>query len=160
MFLLAFVMTWLRPKAVPTLRLIALGTAFALITSEAGGYTTTMIIFGVFAEPWRGVGRKWAIVVDYFLSIPADIVFFRSPTLFTVHDSFLGGQPVLSDYGLAIGPFIRRGLTILIAVALAAVTIWDVWRDIRVQGWRERLRFRLDLSVMVGTGKAAIVSRR
>ncbi len=150
MILLAFVMTWLRPEAVPTLRLVTLGTALALITAEASGYTATLILFGVFAEPWRGIGRKWAIVVAYILSIPSDIVFFKVPTLFAVRDSFLSGQPVLPDYGVAIGPFLRPGLVISIAVALAAVTIWDVWRDIRVQGWRGRQRFRFDLPIMVG----------
>ena len=108
----------------------------------------------------RLTALKWAIIVDYFLSIPAGIVFFRVPALFTVRDSFLGGQPVLPDYGVAIGPFIRPGLIISIAVALAAVTIWDVWRDIRVQGWRGRRRFRHDLPVMVGAGEAAILSHR
>lgn len=150
MILLAFVMTWLRPEAVPALRLVTLGTALALITAEAGGYTTTLILFGVFAEPWRGIGRKWAIVVAYILSIPADIIIYKIPSLFSVRDSFLGGQPVLPDYGVGIGPFLRPGLIISIAVALAAVTIWDVWRDIRFQGWRGRRRFRYDLPVMTG----------
>jgi hypothetical protein len=123
-----------RPQRVPMYRLVFLSIAAALITSEAGGYTQMFLILFVFMEPWRGFGRIWAIVVCYILCIPADIPIVWVPPV--VRESFLGGGPVIAQYAVGVGPFLRPGLVLSVAVALSCVTLRDVWDQFRSEGWR------------------------
>lgn len=158
MIVMAFVAAWVRPEVAPTLRLVTLGVALALITSEAGGYTQTMILFGVFAEPWRGPARKIAILAAYVLCLPFDIVFFPIPSVLL--DSYLGGQPTLGDFGAAYGPFVRPALLIVIAVALSSATIAAVWRDVRLRAWRGSARLHVGGDEGIPKGAASAIGRR
>lgn len=130
---LAAVATWLRPGVVPTYRLAFFGTALALISSEAGGYTQIMVFLFVFMEHWRGVGRPFAIICAYILCLPGDIVIGAIPPL--VRESYLAGHTVEVHFGVGLGMFVRPALLIAIAVSISLVTIRDVWRDIREHGW-------------------------
>lgn len=132
--LAAVAAAWLRPHVVPTYRVTNLAIALALITAESGGYTQMLVIFFVFMEPWRGAGRRVAIICAYLLCIPLDIPIDHLPS--STRDSFLAGGPVVVDITLNIGPFLRPLLMQMIAVALCCVTLRDVSRDIRRHGWR------------------------
>lgn len=145
---LAAAATWLRPEAVPTYRLAFFGTVLALISSEAGGYTQVMVVLFVFMEPWRGIGRPFALICAYLLCLPGDIPIGYIPPL--IRESYLSGTRVEVQFSVAIGMFLRPGLMIAIAVALSAVTIRDVWADIRQQGWRNRWRYRRDWPLLPG----------
>lgn len=150
MIVFAVIMTWFRPEVISMFRLTNLGISMAVITSETGGYVHALVILFTFMERWKGFGIKWAIVACYVLCIPADIVIDRLVPVF--RESFLGGRPVLFDFALTLGPFIRPLILLSIAFALACVTIREVWNDIRNQGWTFRWRFRRDAPIMVGVG--------
>lgn len=150
--LLAVMMAWMRPEAVSMFRLTNLGISMAVITSETGGYVHALVILFTFMERWKGIGIKWAIIACYILSIPADIVIDRLVPVF--RESFLGGQPVIFDFALTLGPFIRPLILMSIPFALSCVTIREVWNDIQHQGWRLRWRYRHDAPIMVGEGAA------
>lgn len=149
--LLAALAVWLRPEAVSPHRAIFLGTAMALISSEAGGYTQILIILLVFMEPWRGIARPIAIVLCYVLCFPADIIVGSVPPF--VRDSYLAGRPVEIRMGVGLGMFLRPGVLIAIAIALSCSTIRDVWIDVREQGVRQRWRFRRDSALLPGVAK-------
>lgn len=139
---------WLRPEVVPLHRVTYFGVAMALITAESGGYTQILMYLFVFMERWRGIGRPVALILCYVLCIPADIVVGYVPPL--IRESYLSGGQVVVTHGIALGPFIRPLLIQLIAIALAAVTIRDVWRDIRANGWSTRWRHRGDTALLPG----------
>ena len=143
---LAALATWLRPEVVPTHRAIFLGLAMALISSEAGGYTQILIVMLVFMERWRGIARPLAIVLCYVLCLPADIIVGSVPPF--VRDSYLAGRAVEIHTGVGLGVFLRPGILIAIAIALACATIRDVWLDIRLPGNRVRWRFRRDAAIL------------
>lgn len=144
----AAIATWLRPEVVPPYRIAFFGTILALMTSEAGGYTETMVILFVFMEPWRGVGRSIAILCCYILCLPGDISVGYIPPI--IRDSFLAGRSVEVQFGVGLGMFLRPGLMIVIAMSLSATTMRDVWIDIRAQGWRSRWRYRRDWPLLPG----------
>jgi hypothetical protein len=138
--LLAAVATWLKPGVVPFHRVVNLGLMFALITSEAGGYTQVFFMYFVFFEKFEGWGRRWAIIACYLLApstdIPVDTVF--TPV---VRDTFLWGKTVIVTYYVMLGPFFRPLIVLSVPFALSLVTIRAVWREIQFNGWRfsERL---------------------
>jgi hypothetical protein len=138
--LLAALATWLRPNVIPFYRVINLGLMFALITSEAGGYTQVYFIYLVFFEKFEGWGRKWAIVACYLLSpstdIPVDTVFMP-----VVRDTYLGGKSVIVTYYVMLGPFFRPLLVLSVPFALSVVTIRQVCRDVAQNGWQFPWRF-------------------
>lgn len=144
----AAIAAWLRPEVVPPYRIAFLGTVLALITSEAGGYTETMVILFVFMEPWRGIGRPLAILCCYVLCLPGDISISDIPPI--VRDSFLAGRSVEVHFGVGLGMFVRPGLMILMAISLSATTVREVWIDIRTQGRRQRWRYRRDRPLLPG----------
>jgi hypothetical protein len=148
---LAAFATWLRPEVVPTSRVIFFGTIMALISSEAGGYTQIMAIMFVFMERWRGIARPIAIICCYILCLPADISIGYVPPI--VRDSYLAGRSVEVQFAVGLGMFLRPGLLITIAVAMSSATLHDVWRDIRLQGWKRRWRFRHDAPVLPGVAR-------
>ncbi|MFS0735452.1 hypothetical protein ABC347_00215 [Sphingomonas sp. 1P06PA] len=159
----ASIATWLRPEVVPAHRVAFFGTVLALISSEAGGYTQAMVILFVFMEPWRGIGRPLAILCCYILCLPADIAIGYIPPI--IRDSFLVGRSVEVNFSVGLGMFVRPGLLILVAIALSATTIRDVWVDIRQQGWRGRWRFRRDVPLLPGVQRpvahaTAMISER
>jgi len=138
--LLAAFAVWLRPNVIPFYRVINLGLMFALITSEAGGYTQVYFIYLVFFERFEGWGRKWAIIACYLLSpstdIPVDTVLMP-----VVRDTFLWGKTVIVTYYVMLGPFFRPLIVLSIPFALSLVTIRQVWRDIAANGRRFPWRY-------------------
>lgn len=131
---------------VPMHRLVFLSIAAALITSEAGHYSTMFMVLFVFMEPWQGFGRIWSIIVCSILCIPADIPLFLVPPL--VRESYLFARPVVAEYAVGVGPFIRPGLILTIVVAMSVVTCRQVLSQLRSEGWRPQwpVRRRPDLS--------------
>lgn len=144
--LLAAAATWLRPEAVPTYRAINLAILLTLITTEPGGYTQIYFMLFVMMEPWKGFWRKWAIAGCYILAIPLDIPIDRAAEV--ARDLYFGDGRTTLAYQIMIGPFIRPLLIMTIAAAIAMVTIIEVWKDIRLQGWSTRWRFRRDLPLL------------
>ena len=132
--LLAAVATWLKPGVVPFYRVVNLGLMFALITSEAGGYTQVFFMYFVFFEKFEGWGRRWAIIACYLLApstdIPVDTVFMP-----VVRDTFLWGKTVIVTYYVMLGPFFRPLIVLSVPFALSLVTIRAVWREIQSNGW-------------------------
>jgi len=143
------VATWLRPEVVPPHRVVAFAISLTLMSSEAGGYTEILLLPFVFMESWRGWARPTALVLTYVLCIPIEYVISPLPSGI-VRDSFLSQRYVTVYYGLGLGSLLRPGLTALITNILAAVTIHDVWQDMRTQGWSQRWRFRKDWAIPHG----------
>lgn len=121
---------WLRPSLVPMHRLTFFGIALALITAEAGGYTQCFILFFVMQERWHGVGRKVAIVTAYLLCLPWELQL--EPITSLVRNSTLTGQLVEIKYYVTLSPFLRPGLIMLMASALAVTTLGEVLADLWV----------------------------
>ena len=121
-------------------RLILLSIGVAVINSEAGGYTQMILIFFVFFERWRGIGRPVAIVTAYLLCIALDVPIEQVPPV--VRDSYLGGREVIATYSVGIGTLLRPVLIHVMLVSLAIVTIRDSWADARAHGWRSPLPWR------------------
>lgn len=136
---------WLRPEVIPMYRLTNLGLSFALITSESGGYTQLFPIFFTFFEKWRGVGPRIAIVCCYILSFQFDYILDRAPPL--VHDTFFTNSTIFVTYYIMLGFFVRPLIFYIIPFALACSTLVAVWRDIRLNGWESRVRFRRDVQL-------------
>ncbi len=139
---------WLRPEKVPVHRLTFLGLSMAMVAAEPGGYTEGFIIFFVFLERWRGIGRKIAISLSYVLLLPFDITLDSVPP--TVQESYLAGHATFFSYYITIGPFVRPMMVLAIVLSLSLVTIRDVWGDVRLQGWQQRWRFRHDAPLLPG----------
>ena len=131
---------WWRPTVVPMHRLILLSMGIAVINSEVGGYTQMLLIFFVFMEKWRGVGRPVAILLAYTLCIALDIPIEKVPPV--VRDSYLSGGNVIAEYFVGVGAFLRPVLVHLMLFSLALVTIRDVWADARAHGWQSPLPWR------------------
>lgn len=134
--------TWFRPEVVSGPRIAFLALSLALCTSEASGYTECMLISLIFMERWKGTLVPIAITIGYILNIPLDYVLGYAPPL--VRTSYLGGDSVIVQYGVGVLSLLRPGLSLLMAMLLSIATIIDVWRDIRLQGWSSRWRFRHD----------------
>lgn len=125
---------WWRPHVVPMHRLIFLSMAIALINSEVGGYTQMLLIYFVFMERWRGIGRPVAIVCAYLLSIALDIPVERVPPV--VRDSWLSDRTIIVQYYVGAGVVVRPLIVHVMIMSLALVTIRDTWADARRAGWR------------------------
>jgi hypothetical protein len=126
--------SWWRPEAVPMYRLIFLSTAMGVITGEVGGYTQILLLLFVFMEPWRGLGRRVAIVIAYILCIALEIPLGRILEIY--RDSFLSGKWVAAHYSFSVGIIARPLLVHIMVFTLALVTIRDVLADARRHGWR------------------------
>ncbi|MBU6396201.1 MAG: DUF2029 domain-containing protein [Sphingomonadales bacterium] len=148
LLLLGAAAIWVRPEAVPAHRATLFAVAFALITSEAGGYTPCLILLFVMMERWEGWLRPAAIIMAYVLSIPAEFVLSSIPVM--LQESYFAGHRVEVQHGIGLGMFLRPGLLIIAPSLLACHTIGLVWEDIRSQQWRQRWRFRADLPLLPG----------
>ncbi|MBA4048862.1 MAG: hypothetical protein C0476_10015 [Sphingomonas sp.] len=146
LIILAFAATWLRPEPVPRHRLVCLGIMLALVTSEAGGYTHVYFLLFVLMEPWRGFGRRWAIVACYVLALPLDVILDTAPEI--QRDTYVGDAAVFINYHVTLGALLRPLIVQSVAVALSLVTISEVWADIRHQGWANRWRLRHDVPLL------------
>nr|WP_294847229.1 hypothetical protein [uncultured Sphingomonas sp.] len=140
--LLAAIAIYLRPEVIPAVRPITLALCMALISTEAGGYTTAMITFLVMCEKAKGLGRKTAIALCYLLAVPADIAIDQVAPV--VRDTFVGHSTTIIVAYIKLGPFIRPFIIDMVAVSLSAATIWTVWKDIRDDGLAGRPRLHDD----------------
>ena len=131
---------WFRPGVVPLHRLILLSMGVAFIYSEVGGYTQMLLLFFIFMEKWRGVGRPAAIVMAYVLSFALDYPISQVPTM--VSDSYFAGRMVITEYSIGVGIILRPMLVHFILMILSFVTIRDVWADARANGWQSPLPWR------------------
>ena len=127
-FAAALAAAW-RPEAVPRTRMLVLSIGVAILTTEVSAYTQVLVLLFVFMEPFSGVLRRYAIIVAYIVCIPADIRIDQLPP--TVAESFFGGRPVITQYVIQVGPFVRPFLTMSIPVSMALLTIAEVWRNHR-----------------------------
>lgn len=150
LIVLAALSAWLRPEIVPPSRTYFLAIALALSSSEAGGYTQILLLFFVFMEPWRGAGRKTAIICAYLLCLPFEYRMSTLPPMTRSSWLWDGGTLVIVDYGVGLFAFIRLFLNYFITILLACVTIRDVWTDVRMQGWKDRWRHRHDTPILPG----------
>lgn len=148
LIIIAAAAVWLRPEVVPPYRAVYLAVALALSSSEAGGYTQILVLIFVFMEPWRGVGRKIALIVAYLLCVPAELVIFEIAPMARTSWLWYGGTPVIVQYGVGAASLLRLVGNYLIAICLTCVTIRDVWADVRLQGWRDRWRYRRDAPLL------------
>jgi hypothetical protein len=143
LIIIAALLAALRPEAVTPYRVITLGILLALVTSESGGYSPVYYMFFVLMEPWRGTGRKVAVLLCYLIAVPLEI---RIATIApAVRDSYIGGTSTVVQYYLGLTPFLRPLVTLAVAITIALTTFVDVWTDIQIQGWSARWRFRRDV---------------
>lgn len=133
---------FIRPESVPRHRMVAISIGLAIMSTEVSSYTQILVIFFCFMEPAKTFLLRYAIITCYLVCIPFDINIDSLPPI--VKESFFFQKPIIIEYVIQIGPFIRPILTLSIPVALALQTINDVWRDIHSQGWAQRWRFRRD----------------
>ncbi len=136
----------LRPEVVPRYRMVGISIGIAIMSTEVSAYTQILVILFVFMEPSKGFLRRYAILVSYLICIPYDIDIDRLPEI--VKESFWLQRPVIVEYVIQIGPFVRPLLTMTIPVSLAILTIIEVWDDVRQQGWATRWRYRQDAPLL------------
>jgi hypothetical protein len=140
------VFCFMRPEAVPRTRMIAISIGIALLSTEVSAYTQILVFVFVFMEPAKGFLRRYAILIAYILCIPLDINLDGLPPL--VKDSFWLQRPVIVEYYVQLGPFLRPLLSLSVPVALAILTIIEVIEDICHQGWAARWRYRGDAPLL------------
>ncbi len=154
--LLAAAAAWLRPEVVTTRRVAFIALALALCSSEAGGYTQILLLFFVFMEKWGGAARNLSLIIAYTLCVPVEIVIMQIPPM--VHESFLGGTEVIAPFGVGLMSFVRLIGCHVIMLCLSWATILEVCRDIQVQGWRHRWRYRNDAPILPFVDRPAPVA--
>jgi hypothetical protein len=125
LILLAALAIWWRPDLYSPSRAVLLGIATALSTSESGIYTLIFIFLFVMMEPWRGFGRKWAIVACYVLAIPLDYNIDTLPEGITAL-YFTGAEGFITRH-IVLGPFLRPLIIMTVIWAIALTTICDAW---------------------------------
>ena len=146
--ILAVAFAWFRPEAVPMYRLTGLSVLFVIITIETGGYSPAFFILFVFMEPWRGFGRRLAIILCYVACFPFDIILDRAISV--VQESYFGGGQVKQDYYIMLGFFLRPAINLVVAVIMSSITIREVWQDVRHPTPHGRWRFRRDAKLFGG----------
>lgn len=122
--LVALAGAWLQRDAVTSSRLTCLLLLLSLTSRSPGGYTELFVVYLVFLEPWRGVGRITAIVTAYLISLPVDLIVSNFPMVHT--KAWLSGLAVNAQFGLAIGQFLRPLGLLVILLALSFSTLVDV----------------------------------
>lgn len=123
--LLAVALAVLRPDVITRTRLVGHGLMLALITAEAGGYTPVFFMLLILMEPWRGFGRKFAITATYLLGMSLDYTIDKLPAI--VRESYIGNTQTIVEFGVTAAPFARPLVILMIAVAMACVTIHEVF---------------------------------
>ncbi|MFV0624319.1 hypothetical protein ACBY01_09960 [Sphingomonas sp. ac-8] len=116
---------WVQPRALTHARLAAIVLGAYLVTQSPGGYTQVFLLFLVLLEPWKG-GAVPAIVAAYLLCLVGDWPLATVLRLDT--QSWLSGRPVLPEFGLTAGHFVRPALVILIVWSLALDALMRVAR--------------------------------
>lgn len=146
MVILAAGACFLRPEAVPRSRMAMLSISIALFSTEVSAYTETLVLLFLFFEPAKGALRKYAIFIGYLVCIPADINIDTVPPL--IKETFFFQTTTIVEYHVQIGPFVRPFLMLSIPIAMSALTIADVIKDISRQGWAYRWRYRGDAPLL------------
>lgn len=126
LIVLAAAAVWYRPGLFTTYRAVCLGTLMALVSAESGMYTQIFFMIFVMTEPWRGFGRKWAVVSCYILSMPFDIPIDRLPEV--ARNTYFTDTITMISFEVALGPLVRPLLIMTVAWAISLVTIVDLWR--------------------------------
>lgn len=142
----ALIGAWLQPRAATAARIVALLLLVSLINRSPGGYSELCVVFLVFLEPWRRPGPIIAIISAYLVSLPFDVVFAQLPS--TNSGSWLTGQAVTGEFGIAIGQFLRPAGLLVILVSLSLDTLAEA---VRAHGRRRPL---LRLKRLVPAGAA------
>lgn len=114
--LAALAAAWVQPTALSRARIAAILLGAYLVTQSPGGYTQTFLLFLVLLEPWKG-GAVPAIVAAYLLCLVGD--WPLATVLKLEAKSWLSGRPVLPEFGLTLGHFVRPGLVIAIVWSLS-----------------------------------------
>ncbi len=127
---LALVATWLQPHAATAPRLATILLLLSLTNQSPGGYTELFVVFLVFLEPWHRVGPIIAIICCYLISIPFDVVIAKLPLIHT--GSWLTGEAINGQFGVAAGQFLRPLGLLMILAALALDTIFSSIRAHKV----------------------------
>ncbi|WP_140420604.1 glycosyltransferase family 87 protein [Novosphingobium sp. B 225] len=140
LIMLAALAIWYRPEAFTSSRAIALGTLAAILTSEPGGYTIVCFMLFVLMEPWRGFGRKWAIVACYVMAFPFDFPIDTLPE--SVTELYFRDSTALVSRHVTLGPFVRPLINMTIAWALALTTLHDLWKEMAENAHLPSRRFR------------------
>ena len=130
----SFTGSLIKPKAIPTHRLAALGIAYVITTQDPGGYAVLFLLFLVFMERWKGLFTITALVCAYSLSITADYIVVK----FTheIINSYLTNRVVGYDLGVTVGMLARPSLILLLEYALAAASLTDLHRAFRARSVR------------------------
>lgn len=143
---MAAIACYLRPEVVPRSRMTMLSISVALFSTEVSAYTEILPILFLFFEPARGFLRKYSIAVAYIICIPLDINIGSVPPL--VKETFFFQTTTIVQYNVQLGPFIRPVLMLSISVAMSLLTMVEVYRDIKADGWSTRWRFRRDAPLL------------
>ncbi len=126
LIVLAALAIWHRPQFLPTYRAIALGTLAAIIASEPGGYAVLFFMLFVLMEPWRGLGRKYAITACYILALPFDLPILalsESATSLPLQ----GNAVTLVTLYLTLGNMVRPLIVMSVAWAMSLTTLREFW---------------------------------
>lgn len=124
----AAVLTFFNHRLVSRRRAVLLSIAFALVISEAGGYTQILLLLFVFWEKWKGLGPKVALLCAYVLCLPFDIAMTPLPENATV--GALATREVITRYDVGYMQLLRPGIILLMCWALSLSTIFDVIRGV------------------------------
>lgn len=122
----ALVGAWLQPRAATTARIVTLLLLASLINRSPGGYSELCVVFLVFLEPWRRPGPIIAIIAAYLISLPFDVIVAHLPPTNT--GSWLTGQAVTGEFGIAVGQFVRPAGLLVILLSLSLDTIAEAMR--------------------------------
>jgi len=126
---LACIGSFFRPNILATNRLALLTIAFALVTSEAGGYTQLVLLYFVLMERWESGFQKGAIIIAYLLAIPADITFGTIPAI--PGYSYFGQRPVYLQFGIGVGSLLRPALIQIMIILLSLDSLKRLLTDLR-----------------------------
>lgn len=144
----AAIAAWLRPEKIPIYRLTFHALSFAMATSETALYSASTLIFLLMLERREGVLKNISFVSAYILLVPMDIHLVEIPEV--AMDSYIAGHTTFVSNAVAVGHFLRPLLASIMTTSLAILTVYQVWGDIRLQGWQQRWRFRHDAPLLPG----------
>ena len=125
LIVLAAAAIWWRPELYTSARAVMLAIMTALSASESGIYTLIFILLFVMMEPWRGFGRKWAIVMCYLLAIPMDYAIDQLPE--GVTNFYFTGAEGLITREVVLGPFVRPLMIMTVIWAISLTTVREAW---------------------------------
>jgi hypothetical protein len=124
---MCFLGALVRPAALTRTRLTALALSILFVTVRSqGGYSLIFLLFFVFFEPWRGVGRIVALIAAYVWCVPLDLDV--SGLTYTTTTSFLTNRVVNVNLSITLGQLARPLLVMLIEYGLVLASFGDLIR--------------------------------